>query len=276
MQTIGTADSVRARRAALDELYARYNRREFVHPDPLEFLYRYDEVRDREVAGLICSSLAFGRVKQILKSVSWVLERMGPSPFRFIMQAAPEAMRSEVAGFRHRFVDADDLFGLLVGVRAILERHGSLQACFVSGLKLDDCSVLPALAAFVEELTQGGAGTHDALLPRPRRGSACKRLNLFLRWMVRRDDVDPGGWEGVSPAKLIIPLDTHMHRISLALGLTRRRQADVRTAQEITSGFGALVPDDPVRYDFCLTRLGIRDDVCLDEFLQQCQLEETA
>ncbi|MBW2545477.1 MAG: TIGR02757 family protein, partial [Deltaproteobacteria bacterium] len=97
-------------------------------------------------------------------------------------------------------------------------------------------------------------------VPLPAKGSACKRLNLFLRWMVRRDDVDPGGWDDIPPSKLVIPLDTHMHRICLAFGFTKRKQADMKTALEITDSFRAIVPDDPVRYDFALTRLGIRKD----------------
>jgi len=118
--------------------------------------------------------------------------------------------------------------------------------------------LLPALGRFVDELCSAAGGLDDHLLPRPERGSACKRLNLWLRWMVRRDAVDPGGWTGVSPAQLVVPLDVHMHRICRALGLTRREAADLRTAVEITDAFRSFAPDDPVRYDFALTRLGIR------------------
>ncbi|MCD6487215.1 MAG: TIGR02757 family protein, partial [Syntrophobacterales bacterium] len=107
----------------------------------------------------------------------------------------------------------------------------------------------------------------NSLLPSPAKGSACKRLNLFLRWMVRHDDVDPGGWDDISSSKLIIPLDTHMHRICLALGITKRKQADMKTALEITRSFQVMAPHDPVRYDFALTRLGIRKDTDITSFL---------
>ena len=106
----------------------------------------------------------------------------------------------------------------------------------------------------------------NSLLPLPDRGSACKRLNLFMRWMVRQDAVDPGGWSGVPLSKLIIPLDTHMHRISRAMGLTSRRQADMGTAMEVTRAFQKFAPDDPLRYDFVLTRLGIRKDMDVTQF----------
>jgi uncharacterized protein (TIGR02757 family) len=119
-------------------------------------------------------------------------------------------------------------------------------------------------------------GDCGRLLADPRDKSACKRLNLYLRWMVRRDDVDPGGWEGVRPAQLVVPLDVHMHRIGRALGLTQRQQADCRTALEVTEAFRKISPEDPVKYDFALTRLGIRDDTNLDAFLARCGIGPTA
>ncbi len=126
------------------------------------------------------------------------------------------------------------------------------------------------MGAMVEEIAGGGVAC-GRLLCHPAAGSACKRLNLYLRWMVRRDDVDPGGWTGVSPARLVIPLDVHMHRIGRGLGLTQSRYANLRTALEITAAFRRIAPDDPVRYDFALTRLGIRSDTDLEGFLARCR-----
>lgn len=255
-------------RKQLDDLYARYNRREFVHPDPLEFLYNYRGPGDREVVGLIASSLAYGRVAQILKSVSLVLHRM-ESPWEYVMHASADDLRNRFADFRHRFATGEELSAMLLGAKRVIERYGSMQDCFLSGLRDDDETILPALSAFAKEVINEAGGGCGHLLPSPESGSACKRLNLFLRWMVRRDDVDPGGWDGVPKSKLLIPLDTHMHRIGLSLGLTRRKQADMRTALEITEGFRRVAPEDPVRYDFALTRLGIRSDTDLDSFLRQ-------
>ncbi len=263
----GTNQS-RITREALEELYARLNRREFVHPDPLEVLYEYEDPLDREVVGLVAASLAYGRVKSILNSVRLVLGRM-PSPARFLADATPEGLRRTFADFRHRFATGEQLAALLLGVKSVIAHHGSLACCFRAGLRADHETIVPALGHFVEALCSAAGGLDDHLLPRPERGSACKRLDLFLRWMVRRDAVDPGGWEGVSPAWLIVPLDVHMHRICRALGLTRREAADLRTAVEITDAFRAFAPDDPVRYDFSLTRLGIRPgpEADLDTFL---------
>ena len=246
-------------KAAMEALYRKYNRREFVHPDPLEFLYRYESPLDREIAGLVASALAYGRVCQILRSVSAVLERMGPSPSAFVLANTGRRFRSIFTGFKHRFTTGDHLAGLLAGSRAVLKRHGSLQACFISGVRREDPTVLRGLTAFVSELKKGASGGCGTLLPSPADGSACKRLNLFLRWMVRNDAVDPGEWPSALRRKLVVPLDTHMHAIGLTLGFTGRKQADMRTAVEITESFRSIVPEDPVRYDFALTRLGIRD-----------------
>jgi uncharacterized protein (TIGR02757 family) len=247
-------------KARLDEIYERFNRREFVHPDPLEFLYSYDDPCDRELVGLIASSLAYGRVIQILRSVSEVLEKM-PSPSAFLGDATPRSLARAFRGFKHRFTTVEDLVGLLLGARDVIDRFGSLEACFVSGLREEHDTVLPALSVFAGEIISGSGCSRNSLLPSPAVGSACKRLNLFLRWMVRHDEVDPGGWNLVPASKLIVPLDTHMHRICLALGFTGRRQANMRTAMEATAAFREIVPEDPTRYDFALTRFGIRDDL---------------
>ena len=260
-------------RDALEELYATYNRRELVHPDPLEFLYNYKDVRDREIVALVASSLAYGRVAQILKSVERVLERM-PAPAVFLERSSPDTLRRVFADFRHRFTTGEALAALLVGARRVIHLYGSLGASFEAGLSDEHETVLPALAAFVREFADGAGARQTSPLPSPSDGSACKRLNLFLRWMVRRDAVDPGGWDHVPPSKLIVPLDTHMLRISRALRLTQRKGADIRTAEEVTAAFRQFAPEDPVRYDFALTRLGIRHDTDLDAFLRRCLTSE--
>ena len=250
---------------ALEDLFTRYNHREFVHPDPLEFLYNYEKSEDREVVGLIASSLAYGRVFQILKSVEAVLNRIG-SPCDFV-KTTPERTIFEIfRGFKYRFTTGQEMAALIIGVKRALETYGTLVACFEAGFKGEDNSIFPALCHFVHVVSNNDPGQVKSLLPDPKRGSACKRLNLYLRWMVRKDDVDPGGWDNIPASALIVPLDTHMHRISLILGLTERKQSDMRTALEITQAFQTIEPDDPVRYDFCLTRLGIRSDTAPHKF----------
>ncbi len=261
---------------ALEHLYEKYNRREFIHPDPLEFLYCYDNPRDREIAGLIASSLAYGRVSQILKSISKVLEKMSPSPFRFLEDASMKSLLQTFSDFKHRFTTGDELAVMLFGAKCVIAKHGSLHACFKSALSNNADTIRPALTSFVKELRGGFNAGNNSLLPSPEKGSACKRLNLFLRWMVRKDSVDPGGWDDVPPAKLIVPLDTHLHRICLILELTKRKQADMRTAIEITDSFRIFDSQDPARYDFALTRLGIRQDARLETFLYHCRTRKVA
>jgi uncharacterized protein (TIGR02757 family) len=259
----------------LCELYEKYNRREFVHPDPLEFLYDYPDLQDREIVGLVASSLAYGAVRQILKSVAAVLKRM-ESPYEFLRDVRRDSLVRVFKDFKHRFTTGEELATMLWGVRLVLDKCGSLNACFVEALRPEHDSITPALSGFVKELSSPFDGRPRSLLPSPDLGSACKRLNLFLRWMVRRDAVDPGGWDNVPRSKLIVPLDVHMHRISQQLGLTARRQANLRTAYEITSAFREIEPEDPVRYDFVLTRLGIRDDLDPAEFLQSCGMKRAS
>lgn len=255
----------------LDLLYHRYNSREFVDPDPLVYLYDYPEVRDREVVGLIASSLAFGGVKQIMRSVERVLRRMGGSPADYILSENPAEIEGSLNGFKHRWITCVEVSGLIHGIRKVIERHGSVEKCLVT--RLDDAGgdMSSALSLFVSDLETDSL--RPGFLPDSNRGSACKRLNLYLRWMVRHDDVDPGGWDDVPASKLIVPLDTHMYRLAQLMGFTDRKQKDLRTAIEITRAFARFSPDDPVKYDFALTRLGIRCDDDRDFFVGELTQE---
>lgn len=274
MECLPVNRRMEAYRPHLEGLYARYNRRAFVEPDPLQFLYDYADVRDREIVGLVASGLAYGRVAQIVRSIAAALDRLTPSPRTFVEGASRVELRRALAGFKHRFTTDEEVVALLAGIQRVLRYHESLGACFQAGLDEDAPDVRPAMTAFVAALSGGREGPFNSLLACPSKGSACKRLNLYLRWMVRRDEVDPGGWDGVSPAKLIVPLDTHMFALARAMGLTRRNQADMIAAVEISAAFRRLCPDDPVRYDFALTRLGIRTDTDLPGFLDA--LRETS
>ena len=255
-----SAPERRKLKKALDSLYERYGWKRYVDPDPLVFLYDYPDIRDREIAGLIASSLAFGGVRQIMASVEKVLSPMGRSPREFVTTTSRRHLSRIFEAFRHRWASSEDLVRMLTGVRSVIEKHGSLEKGFTAGMKKDDVDVIPAMTRFASEIVCTGSGAGTCLIPDPCRKSACKRLNLFLRWMVRSDNVDPGGWNCVPASKLIIPLDTHMFRFASLLGMTGRKQANLATAREITAEFAKMSPDDPVRYDFALTRLGIRRD----------------
>lgn len=256
-------------RALLDALYAAHNRRALVHPDPLETLYPFEDTADREIVGLVAAVLAFGGVGQILKSIHLVLTRLDQRPRAFLDAVDRATLKRLFRGFRHRWVDGDDMAGFLWAVRETVRIEGSLEAA----MRMEDAAstedAMPHLVQFVSRTRRYGGLDGGPLLSDPSAGSACKRLHLYLRWMIRSDDVDPGGWSVIPPSKLVVPLDTHMHRIAREMKLTRRKQANLKTALEITAAFKRLCPEDPVRYDFVLTRFGIRKDASRETFVEQ-------
>lgn len=249
----------------LEELYGTYNRREYVSPDPLEFLYRYEAQEDREVAGLIASSLAYGRVASILSSVEKVLSALGASPAAVLSGIGEGELRGRLRGFSHRFASGDETAAFLYGIGQALRAHGSLERLFLSGYRAPDMQ--GGMERFADAILKNASLPSSHLLPRPSKGSACKRMALFLRWMVRRDDVDPGGWRGVSARDILVPLDTHMISIARGFGFLSRKTADGKAAVQVTEGFKAICPEDPVRYDFTLTRFGIRQGMSVGELL---------
>lgn len=249
----------------LERYYQDYNKRSYVHPDPLEFLYRYSAPSDIEITGLIASCLAFGRVSQILKSVSELLDTMDNRPTDYIRTVSKKEMASDLKEFRYRFVGNNEITALFVTIKQILSDFETIENAFIEGISEKDETVLTGLHRF-DHLTRKISGdTTGYLFADPLKGSGCKRFNLFLRWMVRKDDVDPGIWTEIPPSKLIVPVDTHMLKIATKLGLTKRKQGNMKTAIEITSGFARFAPEDPVRYDFALTRFGIRGEMSIDE-----------
>lgn len=255
-------------RDTLETLYVRWNRREHIGRDPVQFVRAWADPRDREVVALLAASLAYGRVRQIVASVSAALERLGTPPAASLAGAPPARLRDRFGGFKHRFATGEHVAALLTGARALIRRHGSLESAFAQGLSAEDETFQPALRAFAARLDLASPHPCGHLLTDPARGSACKRWHLMLRWLVRRDEVDPGGWALPGPERLIVPLDTHMHRLATALGATRRRSADLAAALDITSAFRAVAPADPVRYDFCLTHAAIAGDARLTALLQ--------
>ena len=251
----------------LQSIYKKYHTPSFIHPDPLEFLSRYEKTEDREITALIASSLATGRVNMILKAVDNVLEKL-PSPSENLKSLSDKDIVFLFEGFKYRFYDSAAITEFLISIRNSINEYGSLNELFLYALEKTAESFIPALSFFADRINTNSSAVYK-LLPDPSKGSACKRLNLFLRWMVRKDSIDPGGWEGVSPSELIVPLDTHMMQISRILGLVTRKSADMKSAVEITENFKKYDPDDPVRFDFSLTRLGIHPDLNYSELYNQ-------
>jgi len=267
-------------RERLDELVATFDV-STISPDPLELPRRYDDPLDQEVAGLIAAAFAYGRAEIIVANIGAVLAKMGASPFAYLKRAANSGQRAgDFAGFAHRFHKTADLVAFLDCISAAIETYGSLGELFRKCYDGRDKDIGPSLARFVETLRSPArcplpaATSLQYLLTSPTDGSACKRMNLFLRWMVRRTAPDLGLWTFVDPAKLVMPVDTHIHRVATFLGLNRRKSADWKTARALTARLAQFDAADPIRYDFALCRLGILDlcsrtrrkencDVCL-------------
>jgi len=247
--------------AFLEEIYEKYNKRETAEYDPLHFLYRYQRNEDVEIAGLLASSLAYGRTSQICKSAGLILDRM-KSPYDFITNTKSDEFSEIFNGFKHRFSTDAELVDLLINIKNLIEQYNSLESCFMDGYDKTDETVYAALKSFAAHLLD--PRRRSSLIPMPEGKSAFKRLNLYLRWMIRSDDIDTGIWKYIPASKLIIPLDTHTHRAGLYFGLTKQKQNDIKTALEITSALKKLNPDDPVKYDFALTRYGIDNKLIME------------
>ncbi len=239
----------------LESLYLKYNRREYVTPDPLQFLYNYRENRDIEIVALIAASLAYGNVKMILRSIEKILSVMG-SPFDYTMTTTLGEMIKDFANFKHRFTKGEEIANLLFSVQNINKNFGSMYNLFYK-IYLANKSATN-INATVKIFFNEFFSNCPTLLANPLKGSACKRIHLFLRWMIRKDNVDLGIWENIDTSFLIIPLDTHMLNISNLLNFTKRKDNSIKTALEITEKFSELNYEDPVKYDFVLTRFGIR------------------
>ena len=269
--------SILSTRVLLERLYAKYNHRVFVPPDPLQFVYRYTDPRDMEIAAFLAASLAYGRVRHIERSLTQLFDRMDNAPYEFTSRF-DDRSRAGLRSFRHRFTAGDDLSDLLGLFRRVLDDYGSLESSFARGCRDEDATVLPALSTFCDSLCRMYTDTHrgpvptglNYLLANPSRGSASKRLHLFLRWMVRRDEVDTGLWKSVDKAKLIVPIDVHMGRLCRILGLHGDKTVSLRTAVRITQSFAKMEPADPVKYDFALSRIGILED-CTGRYRAECQ-----
>ena len=234
----------------LEDNYAKYNRREDIHPDPLEFLYQYKNPQDIEIVGLLSSSLAYGRVSQILKSVQKVLDPMRQSsPRSFIENHSKKDFRSIYSSFKHRFTGSEDLVKMLVSIKKMIEKYGSIERAFLSFY--DDTNYLKGVSDFTHEF-----GVIKSFFPDPMQ-STCKRLHLYLRWMIRSDKVDLGIWKKIPTKNLYIPVDTHMLSLYSILSQSGKVSSGLNTAKKIRDFFAVFNPLDPCKYDFSLTRFGI-------------------
>jgi len=251
----------------LDDLY-----RSFDHvtsaTDPVHIVRRFTSPADREIVGFCAAALAFGRVASVLQSIESLLAVMGPHPAAFVRRFDPVQERLRLEPLVHRWISGRDLIALLIVLQRMLIEAGSIEAFFLQGDVATSPHVGPALDSFsTRALATDLRAAYGRrvprqrgvayFFPRPSAGSACKRLNLFLRWMVRRDEIDLGVWSKVSSARLVVPLDTHVIRLGRCLKLTRYTSPGWKMALDITNALRAFDSTDPVRFDFALCHVGM-------------------
>ena len=253
----------------LDGLVRTSNVARNLSADPIRFVHAATDM-DREVVALIAASLAFGNVKMIGASITRCLAALSGQPRAFVMEASLAELNLALDGFVHRVYRGADVAVMLANVGAILRQHGTLGAWVAQLHHRSDGDITTTLAVFADALRGERASRGlQHLLPDARKGSACKRLLLLFRWMVRNDNVDFGLWK-IPTRDLLIPVDTHVLRISRNLGLTTRNDASLKTSREITRALQTLDANDPVRYDFALCHLGISRDCPSKQVAQKC------
>ncbi len=251
----------------LDGLVARFETPAFIAEDPISIPHGFDDPADRAVIGLYAALLAWGRRDVMLRKLAELCERMDYRPARFVYDFDASRDAAKLAGFKHRTFQPVDARWLTQNLRIVLRRHGSLERLFAAHVPSDAPHVGPALQGFSEAVLGAHAETPRRLrkhLARPAAGSACKRLCMYLRWMVRPGPVDFGQWSAIRPAQLVLPLDVHSGRQARALGLLRRKSNDWKAALALTRTCRRLCPEDPARYDFALFGAGAHG-VALDE-----------
>lgn len=249
----------------LDAAAARFNTPAFIADDPIGVPHRFERLQDREIMGFWTAMLAWGQRKTIIQSALRLAELMDWAPHDFMLHHTEED-RARFLDFKHRTFQATDTLWFLEFFQQFYQKNDSLEHAFARHLLPGDLTTERALVGFHRDFfdhpdAPDRTRKHVAT---PERGSTCKRLNMYLRWMVRRDPAGSGGvdfglWQRISPAQLLMPLDVHVERVARRLGLLHRPQTDWRAVLELTESLRAFDPNDPVRYDFALFGLGATD-----------------
>lgn len=258
---------IKVTKTHLDNLVRKFENPEFIKDDPVQFPHEYEGSLDKEISGFLSSVFAFGNRKKIIENLELIHEIINPDPFEFVINFEMDRDAKLLSGFKYRFYQEREVVYLIYSLSQVLKKYGSLENAFMQGYSDEHSNVKEGLIAFVnlfrenlpdsEYRTENYLKTFYQLVPSPDKCSACKRLNLFLKWMVREGPVDLCVWTGVPTSKLVIPLDTHVSQISRQWGLTDRKTDDWRTAVEITENLKLFDADDPVKYDFAIFGTGV-------------------
>ena len=243
----------------LDSLVERFESPSFIQDDPVSIPHGFDDPRDQEVIGLYAALLAWGQRRTILNKMVDLCERMAYRPYRFVYDFPSGGSRAALDDFRHRTFQPVDAYWFTNNLGTLLRQYSSVESLFSRHLSASHQHVGNAIQGFSESIMSAHAATPQRLqkhLARPSTGSACKRLNMYLRWMVRPGPVDFGIWTTIETRQLVLPLDVHSGRQARALGLLDRTSNDWKAATELTEQCRRLSPDDPARYDFAFFGAG--------------------
>lgn len=243
-------------KAFLDRKLRQHKNPRFIQDDPLSVPHRFSLPQDQEIAGFFAAVFAWGNRTSILQKCRDLMDRMDGAPHAFCLNASPVELK-RLLQFRHRTFTADDLLYFVEFFRMHYHEHTSLESAFTAGMQKIDVTVEQGLNHFKEYFFQlPHLRRTQKHISAPKQGSACKRINMFLRWMVRNDGIDLGIWKNISPAQLVCPLDLHVSRVAKKFGLIDRPNADWTSALQLTERLREFDPADPVKYDFALFAMG--------------------
>lgn len=248
----------------LESIYQSYHKKEYICKDPIYFPHQYNNPIDQEIVGFISAMFAFGKVSSFMKKIDLLLSRLGEKPSEAIASLNDFECEGTAKGIIHRFVNEKEVSSMLQGLRDILKTKGSLKYCFLDGFS-KGMDVFEGLRTLTLPFTTYQKNKAFLIIP-PKPSSPSKRLNMFLRWMVRKDDIDLGLWHEIPKSKLIMPIDVHVSRIARTLGLlpTKRSSVNWRDAVELTNKILVFEPDDPLKFDFALSHFGMENKHPLD------------
>lgn len=254
----GSQNNSNELRDFLERKTTEYNRPEFIQDDPVSIPYLFTRNEDREIAGFLVATIAWGQRPAIVKNGMRLMDIMSHSPHEFVMHAGSKDL-SRAKKFVHRTFNGNDLVDFIRCLRNIYVRHGGMEKVFTSSLK-EAGNMMDAISAFRNVFFSVRHNPRtEKHISDPARGSSAKRINMFLRWMIRKDaaGVDFGIWKNIPPAILMIPLDVHVGNVARELGLLHRKQNDRKAVEELTAKLREFDPLDPVKYDFALFGIGI-------------------
>ncbi len=277
-------DAEKRLKLCLEEIYSKFEE-SYLYSDPLGFVHKFEDPRDIEIAGFIASGFAFGSVAQIIKFLERIDGILNHRPYEFLLNYDAETGLRLFKGLYYRFIKEKDIAALFLTLSGIVKKYGSIEKFFMEGYKPSDLNLKNAISSFSKRAIEliDFTFVYGSVYPdegsrvcfffsSPEDNSPCKRINLFLRWMVRSsDNLDFGIWNGIEPYRLIMPVDTHIARISRYIGLTKYKNPSFKMAEEITLNLKKLDYSDPVKYDFAITRLGILDLCPRNRNIEKCE-----